>query len=128
MFQIRLSGYAYGGSALYDFTIGGYAYLNARLLNTVALSRGTHHCDFVWLGFDASNRLNVFLGYGLSKYYSGVTLDVKLHHGGSSAALSDAQLVNQANWQILDSPTGTPADATTWSGITNIVKVAVVKK
>lgn len=127
MFNLTLSGYIYGEKALIDITMGGYCYTAARIINTFAVSRGTKHCNDVWMGFDAGNRLNLFLGEGIYKYCSGMTLDVKIHHGNSSAALTKPQLANQANWQIADSPTGTPADNTTWSGITNIVRVPVKK-
>lgn len=127
MFSITLSGYLYGEKGLVDITVGGYSYTSSRIFNTFAVSRGTVHCNDAWIGFDTSNRLNIFLGEGISKYWSGVTLDVKIHHGNSSLALTKPQLANQANWQIADSPTGTPADNTTWSGITNIVRVPVKK-
>lgn len=125
MFDINLKGYSYGGKGYIDIKVGAYSYANSAILNPFALSSGTLHCGDAWLGFDSSNRLNIFTGLGISKYYAGVSLDAQLFYGADSA-LPVAN--NPDNWQILGSPSGSPGNNTTWSGITNIVRVPVVQK
>lgn len=128
MFNVTISGYIYGIAGIVDISVGGYSYLAGSILNAVAVSRGTHHCDYAWLGFDSGEDLNIFVGDGISKFYSGVTLDAKIHHANSSIARSRKEILNPAYWKILDSPTSNPGTATSWSGVTNIIRLAVVHK
>lgn len=127
MFLLRFYGFCYAIPGIFDMSLSGYCFKNRLTIQHVAISRGSSHCDFVWLGYDSGNRLNCFLGGGLNKAYSSIRLDVQYCYGIGRSALPLAQKTDRNNWAILDSPTGTPEDATSWNGIENIVKVPVKK-